>query len=89
MEDIGERLKTEFPQSKLTQRMQDLLHQLDEAARLANFDLSTGTQNWLRNCAAANFDGGLQCTENSRAPISWNSCGSASVSVCQASDAEI
>jgi hypothetical protein len=37
MEEIGERLKTEFPQRKLTQRMQDLLHQLDEAERLAKF----------------------------------------------------
>ena len=37
MEDIGERLKTEFPQSKLTQRMQDLLLELAKAERLAKF----------------------------------------------------
>ena len=37
MEEIAERLKTEFPQSRLTQRMQELLRELAEAERLAKF----------------------------------------------------
>ena len=71
MEEIAERLKTEFPAEPVTDTM---------AALLARLNSGAGQEPaWLGlHSGAANFDGGLPCAANSRAPISWKSFGHAS-----------